>query len=221
MAITISGLTQKVLSLLLVRKVDIDENQKRKAIQELIPTVIDEVLTSHLWDFVMDEATHSGGTIADEANYTFEGNNSDCRDVITVKYDDAENVLEERDTIDMEEWLTDRTHNRVNFWIMDGRVNKFPRIKIIATPSTAGIQIKYRYAKNNVTLSDFPDEFESVLIAGLAAWMVPQYIPRFEKQIDKMIDNFSVSGGGDRPAKVDRYMVMLNNRRSRKYGWGG
>ena len=221
MSITTNGLISKVLSLPLVRAIELGDNEKRDTVQEFIEPVIDEVLTSHLWDFMLDEATFLNGTVKDQANYTLEGNKSDCRDIVTVKYGDAENVLEERDPIDMEEWLTGRTHNTVNFWIMDGRVDKFPRIKIIATPGTANVQIKYRYAKNNVTLNDVPNEFEFVIVSGIASWLIPGYVRLYDRHIKKMISHHAVAGGHDRPALVDRYLVQMNNRRSRKYGYGG
>ena len=210
-------LLNQVLSLPLIVEIKQDETIKRAAAIAAIPSVINEVLTSYTWPFMI--GTSSTTSVANQSQYVLEGANQDARDIINVKYDS--DLLQERNPVDMDEWLDERTLSDIEFWQTDGVVNGFPRIKIMATPDTAGDTIDYRYIKNNLDLEDVPDEFDFVLSRGIASYLHPSYYGVYEKAIKKMIDHFSVSGGGERVAQLDRHLIWLNNRRVNKMGWGG
>ena len=134
MALTQDGLLSQVLSLPLIVDIKQDETIKRSAAIAAIPSVIDEVLTSYTWPF--STGTSSTTSVATQSQYTLEGANQDARDIINVKYNT--DLLQERNQVDMDEWLDERTLSDIEFWQPDGYVNNFPRIKILATPDTTG-----------------------------------------------------------------------------------
>ena len=85
-----------------IRIIDMVAANKRKAIQQLVPVALDEVVVSYDWDFATDVADKD--TVADQAEYTLEGNDDDCRDIINVRYgttSDGFVLLDKKRPVDM------------------------------------------------------------------------------------------------------------------------
>lgn len=202
-----------------IRGLELPSKEKRQIIEDYIEVALNEIVTSYEWDFVTDEA--STVTVKDQAEYTLEGNNSDCRDVLNVRYNTNLDLLLKRSAIDMDEFLHLRTHSTTNMWYPSGRDDGFPQITIVATPGAAGKTIKYRYRRSNVQLSEFPNEFSYVLVSGIAKRLIPDFTPIFSQDLKKMIDHYSGVGGESTPARLDPTAIRRNNERSKLFRYGG
>lgn len=214
------SIVDTVLMLPQIRAIgEVSVDDKRKAAEALFNSVKNDILITYDWPFAIYEATES--TVADQASYLLKGAESDCRDIINVRYGDDDILLDKRRRVDMDEYLDGRTISSVLFWMDDGYLDDYPKIKLVGTPSTAGETIRYRYRPKDVPLTRFPEQFEKAFILGIATGIVPSYNGLFNKALDRLIDNFDVGGGEDDQVKQDYLVVHRNNRRSTKFGWGG
>jgi len=229
--LTESQLIDSVVSLPLLRRFTlpitqggnaIPANEIRSAVSGHLSSAIIEVSTAHEWDFATAEHIHSGGTAANQAEYTLSGASNDARDILGIKYGSAETLLNKMSQADYDIYSWRRSITSVIIWIPYGRVNDFPRIQFKATPEVAAEQIKYRYRRKNISFQQFPEEFQWVLMANIVKRMIPESEPSYINALDQMKDEYS--GGGvweESVAPLDRGRTMLNNRRDRLYGYGG
>lgn len=202
-----------------IRALELTLDQKRDAVQSLFETTLDEIVIAYDWDFSTDTADES--IVADQASYTLKGNSGNCRDIINIRYGSTTSLslLDKRSPIDYDEWITGRSVTTVSIWVPDGRSNGKPKVTIVKTPTDATKILRYRYRRNDIAFSDFPEEFSFVIISGLLKRMLPAYTPVYKKDLDLMIDRYSGGGGEDNPVKQDPLIVHLNNQRARKFGY--
>lgn len=199
-----------------IQEVNVDD--KRKSCESLFESVISDILITYDWPFAIKESTED--SVADQASYQLRGDD-DCRQVINIRFGDDEILLDKRRLVDMDEYSDGRTFSSELFWVEDGFFDGFPKVKIIDTPDASGDAILYRYRAKNIELSSFPDQFEKAFIYGIASAIEPQFLPLFNKSLDRLIDNYSYGGGEDDVMKQDPLVVYRNNRRSEKFGYGG
>ena len=199
----------------------VNAQTKKDVIDEWLQPTIDEISAAWEWDFVLDETTFPGGTTTGTAQYVLKGANTNALEIITIKLGSDENVLKKFHPLDLDEFLHGRSHSSTNIWIPDGRVNSFPRVRIVATPSESSTQIKYRYRKNNISLAEFPDNFSRVVAMGVARNLDENLEGLYQKALDFMIDNYRATQVHERTAQLDPMIVVRNNRRARLIGWNG
>jgi hypothetical protein len=203
-----------------IRIIQLPPEDKQEAIQSYIPIVVDEVsMANENFDFATDVCDYTGGTVLNQADYTLRGNNNDCRAIINIRYGSDYDLLDEMRPVDLDEYLTDRSHTSTTIWVSHGRVDGFPRIKLVAAPTAAAEAIRYRYFKKNIPLTSFPEEFINVIISGVISKMVPEYKAIHLKDLSDMVNRYSPSGGADNPAKQDPETVRRNNSRFDRQGW--
>ena len=202
-------------------KVVVSQQTKKDVIDEWLQPTIDEIAAAYSWDFVLDETTHSGGTVKDEPQYTLKGTASNAMEIVTIKYGSDENVLKKMHPIDMDAFLHKRSHSSTDFWVPDGRVNTFPRVRLVATPGEASTQIKYRYRRNNITLSDLPNNFGRVVAMGIARNLDENLDGLYQDALEFMIDNYTATQVNERVVHLDPHLIDLHNWRSRNHGWSG
>lgn len=193
----------------------IDAGQKRDAVAALFSVALAEVTTAYDWDFAVDEGTTS--TVADQADYTLEGNNSDCRDIINVKI--GTDLLTKMRKVAWDEYIYHRSHTGVTIWIPAERVDGFPTITIIAAPSSADDTITYRYRKTAVGLSSMPDDFAGLIISALTKRLIPDYEQVYRIDLRNTIKRYSFGGGESDRIKQDPRTVVRNNRRANLMGY--
>lgn len=219
---TVEEVRDRLLGLPELLALNLDASAITKSIDVYAPEVVREVATRYDWSFVLETHDHSGGTIASQADYTLLGRNDNARDIINIRYGDTLILLDERTPERQDEWQTQRSAlSGVWIWIPDGRDGKSPKIKLYGTPSTAGETIRYRYRRDNVTLQEWPVDFEFVIISGIASKLFPNRRGIFEDDIRIMIDRYESSGGEDDPVIQDPRIISANNRRALKFGYGG
>lgn len=205
-----------------IRAIDIAPEDKQEAVTAYIPMVVMEVSMAHPdFDFAVDVCDYPGGSVLSQADYVLRGNNRDCRSIINIRYGSSYYLLDQMRPVDVDEFLTNRTHTSTTIWTMVGREDGFPKIKLIDAPSTAGEVIRYRYFKKNIDVSEFPEEFINVIISGVIAKFSPTYRAIHLKDLSDMISYYSPSGGEDNPAKQDPETVRRNNSRYSRMAWLG
>lgn len=180
---------------------------------------INEVVQANDWDFACNETTHSGGTTDGEGQYTLEGANTDAQSIIWIKYSSDEDLLTKMTPNQLARFLHNRTHSITNIWVPDGRVNGFPRVKLVATPGEDSVQIKYRYKMKSVTLTEYPDEYDYVITSGVLKRLLPVYSSIFENDLARMISTYESASGDESPAILDPHLIDSNNRRHTLYGY--
>ena len=202
-------------------KVVVSQQTKKDVIDEWRQPTIDQIAAAYEWDFVLDETTFSGGTTSGTSQYTLKGTASNAMEIVTIKYGSNENVLKKMHPIDIDEFLHKRSHTSTDFWVPDGRVNTFPRVKLVATPSGTSKQIKYRYRRNNITLSDLPNNFGRVVAMGIARNLDENLDGLYQDALEFMIDNYTATQVNERVVHLDPHLIDLHNWRSRNHGWSG
>jgi hypothetical protein len=72
-----------------------------------------------------------------------------------------------------------------------------------------------------VNISEFPENFKFVLIAAVVKRLIPAFDVVFQRDLETMIDHYTMSGGEDQPSALDPVLIARNNERSRMFGYGG
>ncbi len=142
-------------------------------------------------------------------------------EIVNIKYGSDENLLKKMHPIDIDEFLHKRSHSSTDFWVPDGRVNTFPQVRLVATPSESSTQIKYRYRRNNITLGDLPNNFGRVVAMGIARNLDENLDGLYQDALEFMIDNYTATQANERVVHLDPMLVMKNNWRARNIGWNG
>jgi len=206
-----------------IRVIDMVPANKRKAIQQLVPVALDEVVVSYDWDFATDVADET--TVANQAEYTLKGNGNNCRDIINLRYgttSDGFVLLDKMRPVDVDAFVSGRTVTGVGAWTPHGRSSAgFPKVKILNAPSGSTNILRYRYRRKNVNISEFPENFKFVLIGAIVKRLIPAFDVVYQRDLETMIDHYAMSGGEDMPAALDPVLIARNNERSRLFGWGG
>lgn len=207
-----------------IRGIVMKTTLKRTALTRHAARIADEVATRYDWDFVCDAADAT--SVADQADYTLTGNSNDCRDIINIRFKDADSdhfvLLDKYRPVDMDEKLSgvDSSDSGVAAWtIKERNPNGFPVITLVGTPGTSGDTIRYRYRKRNISTSDFPDEFAAVLQYALITKLVPSYAALAERKLQFMVDRYAAPGGDVNPAKLDAQLKLRNRERAGLHGW--
>lgn len=190
----------------------------KKEAADLIPSAVREVATAYPWDFAIKETTID--SVKDQSDYTLRGSDSgDCLDIYNIRYEGSSKPLEFKTPAAMDDILGRRTISTISYWVPSGRSSKFPVVKIVATPSTSGETITYRYYRNNVTLSEIPGVCDYLLEVAVAKRFVSSLEVLYDKVLVKAIGAYDRSGGETDVAVQDSEVVRANNARFKLNGW--
>lgn len=204
-----------------IRIIEMVAANKRRAIQQLVPVALDEVVVSYDWDFATNVADED--TVANQAEYTLRGNNNDCRDIINLRYgttSDGFVLLDKKRPVDMDDFVSNRTLTGIGWWIPFGRASGgFPKVKVFNAPSGSTNVLRYRYRRKDVSISEFPDNFKFVLIGAIVKRLIPAFDVVYRRDLETMIDHYSMAGGEDMPARLDPVVVARNNEIARMHGY--
>ena len=188
-------------------------------IQEHLKSAIFEVALAYDWDFAIKETTTT--TTADESDYTFEGDDTDCLQVADLKYDTGEVLLLEKTHAWVNDYLTRNSLATPKFWIRNGRNGKYPVIRIVAAPTEGSKQLLYRYWRSDIELVMYPELFKSLLVSAIAKHLIPAYVTVFENDLARAISGYTRSAGGVDIAVLDSTITKGNQRRAALHGWRG
>lgn len=193
-----------------------DAAGREKALERHTIDVVDQIASIHDWAFVLavDDDTTDGSS-----EYTLEGANKDCREIINIRFGQTDfELLDKKSAVDMDEWLTGRNPSGTHWWFISGRGSGgFPKITLVDTPA-ADYTIRYRY-RRKVKISDFPDELSELFVLKVAARLLPAYQELFLQELARVISRHEVGGGEDDPARKNYWIMLQNNRRAAKFGY--
>lgn len=184
-----------------VESVGHTRQEVERAVQNLIGPIVDEIIMSHDWDFACDVTTST--SVIGTSEYTLTGKNSDCRDIIGIRYGSGRGyVLEELNVLQTDRREgestagTSDTSNAYGYTLYGRSPDGFPLIQIFDTPTSAET-ITYRYRKNGLNLNNIPDNFGFVVRDFLRAEFDDRYFAKAADRLNEMIDRYKV--GGDSP----------------------
>jgi hypothetical protein len=227
---TLETLSKIVLSLPVVRnltilskdaegkltQVAVPDDQKVEAVNGIIPIAVAEASGRHSFDFTTDVCDDV--TVANQSQYRFTGNNGDCQNVINIRYDTSSTLLEKKNPVVIDQILSGNDETlAVQVWVPRGRVNGFPNIELYGTPTTAGLRLRYRYQRNNITVEDWPEEWASVLTYAVLQYLVPSAAREYEAKLTMMINSYEVGADIDM-AQGDPLTVQRNIERNIRGG---
>jgi hypothetical protein len=203
-----------------LQMVAMDEADKIKAVTAYLPAVIGESCAEHDFNFCCDWTTFPGGTVVNTASYKFVGRDGDCRDIISILYDANELKLTHYYQTDMDTLLSDQTRpDTVSAWVEDSPEDGYPVATLVGTPTESGKQIKYRYRSNGVTVESWPETYITVLIAGVIACFVPEFVAVYDRKINKMIAKYSGSKVTAHPLPINSALSRMNRIRNACHGY--
>lgn len=197
----------------------LNDSDLTSMVREHLESAIFEVALAYDWDFAIKETTTT--TTADESDYTLKGDDNDCLQVADLKYDTGETLLDEKTHAWVNDYLTRNNLATPKFWIRNGRDNKYPVIRIVAAPTEADKQLKYRYWRSGIELVMFPDLFKSLLVSAIAKHLIPAYARVFKDDLERAISGYTRSAGGTDIAVLDPVITKGNQRRANLHGWRG
>ena len=209
---------------------------KKKAVGGAVDMAMAQILLAYDFPFTMDEATETG--VADQATYTLKGNNSDCREVIRIRWGSTSTLLTQYTTKEYYQLTSGRSSvpSTVNLWYVAGVDNGFPEISVDGTPAEDGDTIKYEYRRSQMKVASFPEVWAWVVVAMAEAELFgtsgmastekhfrtadPVLFRRKGKDaLSDMIDDYSRKGGQESPPPISNWWKRQNQRRHRLGGY--
>lgn len=187
-----------------------------------LQAVVDVIATAHDFDFTVDTATES--VVVNQVEYTLEGNDTDCRDVINVRFGDGgsdDPVLDRKDYLEQDRRLgTGETESpdMSSYIVYGASEDGFPKITLNANPTDASKILTYRYRKSKITISNIPDEFKMVTIDGLTSMFIPAFAAAFDVSLNNMVMRHKVGGDDYSTVRRDPKIESGNVRRNGLYG---
>lgn len=193
-----------------------DYQEVERMTRTFLNPVVDEVMTVHDWDFACDEK--SDATVADQAEYTLSGNNGDCQDIINVRYDTDEEVLEKLNVLENDRRKPQKTGYGIYGWTAFGRSDDKSPIIIIHNTPTEAKTFKYRYRKKDLGLGDMPDSFDFVVVDAVCARFDRSLQVFADRSLARMIARYTVGGDEIDMLRINPLIEDGNVRRCSNQG---
>ena len=191
-------------------------NDIESALKDQVDSAVKKVASSYPWDFAMRIAEET--SVTDQANYELEGLKQDCDIIHSVMYGDDDELLTKQTVSETDEMLTRLSVPGCYYWTPIERTGKFPRIRIIDAPSSAGT-ITYRYWRNNVGINEIPAYLEDLLEYALAKKFVPGYNKAYDNELTDAIRGYNRSGRKFTRVNTDPHIMSKTNKRHTLHGW--
>jgi hypothetical protein len=203
-------------------KPDIGEPEVRSFLE----AAVDRVVLAREWDFALsvdDEAI-----VANQSDYVLRGSTNDCRQVYNIRYgsgtaDEGYVLLDKRTKPSIDAYLDSRLVSGVFAWVPMERSGKFPKIRIIDTPTDTAKQLRYRYWVNNLTYDALPDGcgFDLLVMDAVIEELVPEMrqLRIFEQRLRDVVAAYEPSAGEDDPMVLEPYVRARNNQRNTLHGY--
>ena len=191
-----------------------------------IPSIVAEITASYDFPFTYSESTET--VVVGTRDYTLEGEDGDCRDIILIKYGDGSDndvVLDKKSIShqDRREGVTDDDTTddiTIEGYAIIGEEDHHPKIRLSGKPSETGKVLTYRYRKSDIKLTDISDVFRFVVIYGVAASILPSIWGVYDRALNKMISRYTVGGDSYDTVRLDPVIEAGNLRRAGSYGEG-
>lgn len=209
---------------------------KKKAAGSAVDMAMAQILVAHDFPFTMDEATATG--VGNQNTYTLRGNNSDCREVIRIRWGSTSTLLTQYTKKEYYELTSGRSTvpSTVNLWYLVGVDNGFPEISVDGTPAEDGDTITYEYRLSQMNIERFPKIWAWVVVAMAEAELFGTsgmastekhfrtanpvlFTQKGKDALTKMIDDYSRKGGQESPRPDSAWWKYRNRLRNRLNGY--
>lgn len=213
-----------------------DAPEKKKAVEASIDIALNRVLTAFDFPFVVDNA--SGTTEANVADYVLKGNNSNARDIISIRFGSDNNLMDEKSLLEHDDWMSGQstTPSTTGYWVQIGEQQGFPLIHFVGTPS-GETTFNYRYRIKELDIANFPKVWHGVIIALIESELFGSagvassekqfrsanpalFVEIADRRLAQMIDDYSKHGGDvDQNYPTDLRWRKKNRRRNAMFGY--
>lgn len=214
-------------------------DNKRKACESAIKRSLNKICRSY--EFLFAVADKTDQTVVDQANYTCQGNGSQCADVLWVKYDGSRFRLDEKDIQARDIFMEGRTSDltSISFFTPTAIVNGHPEITFYGTPGTV-VNFTYHYRRMGIDAQEFPVLFADNLVDvaidilfgkaqvasqyGHAIFRVSDPLAlahRSKLAIEEMIDNYQRNDDLYPDPPIGYTQRKKNRLRNQRFGYHG
>lgn len=192
---------------------------KRKALMDSGMFPLMRIIHEHDFPFAIRYV--SIVSVADQALYQCSGDDDDCRTVLSVLWDTNEALLIPATP----EWLESKFSNATKptsplYWSLDGEENEFPRIRLVGTPGTAGVTIRYRYVISTYGWETFPEDWGYVAVSALIheVLQLESTAAAFARDLLQMVQRYNLQPGDHLEPTLDRTWAKSNRDRNQLHG---
>lgn len=161
---TVDSIAQIIIGIPEMRAISADKDFWTTTVGEIVQQVIAEIATIYDFDFTLKDYG-SVVSVADLATYKLQGQNSDLRDIVAIRYGtELLNRIRQIDAYEIQE--SGSSLGGTVVWYQSGMIAGFPEITLIDTPATGGTALNVLYRRRNIELGAIPDEFGFVIAQG-------------------------------------------------------
>lgn len=193
----------------------------RVTVPILLPTVLDEIVISYDFDFIMNEYS-TVVTVVGQADYEVQGANRDLRDIVSIRYGADKKVLTKLRPLDADDLLSGgATLGATNAWYQFKLTNDgYPIVTLFDAPGSAGDALHVRYRMKDVPVERFPSSFSWVIAHGVLSYINTGHRLMFERALKKMIKRYKTGGKDINLTQIDPHLVLGHTRRADLTGIG-
>jgi len=194
-------------------------DEVNQMVNDLLPDIVSQIVTSHDWDFTMVESSTT--TVSGTSVYTLRGDNDDARDILNVRYGAGRGyVLERLNTLqtdrregeDTDDGTTSDDGLVYGYTVYGRSDDGKPQIKLYDTPTEAKT-LTYRYRKGGLTVVDLPEEFGRTVMNFMIGQFKAEYLMLAERSLKEIIARYTVGGDEYETVRKDPVIEAGNLRR--------
>ena len=215
---TVDSIAQIIIGIPEMRAISADKDFWITTVGEIAKQVIAEIATIHDFDFTLKDY---GSVVseADLATYKLQGQNSDLRDIVAIRYGtELLSRISQIDAYEIQE--SGSSLGGTVAWYQSGMIADFPEITLIDAPATSGTALNVLYRRRNIELGTVPNEFGFVIAQGVLSWLRPDRRILFERALKRMVKHHKRGGKDIDLVGVDPHVTLTNNKIAGLYGTG-
>jgi hypothetical protein len=205
--------------------IDLDAAELASVLTTDIDIAVGILAVSHEWDFAIGWDTLA--CTADEDEYTLKGPDQECWQVFEIKigtgtdYDDYEPLTKKRPA-DLSDETFIKGVSEVQFWSPIDRDGKFPKVRIVAAPSSADYNLRYGYYRADIGYQEIPSDLFLAPLIVIVRWL---WGMATEMEVQAALK--LAIAKYDKPAQPEENLVILdpdmrarNRERNSRFGYG-
>lgn len=199
-----------------LRDIGGDKNNVTALLEDMVQATVDKIVArSTEFTFAIDTGTKSF-TTGDSNMVELFGNNSDARVIYTVLWGSKNRLLRKYGEFETDASFSGTTITGDQFgWVNRGNgANGYPKIEILGDAVATGDSITYRYLRNDITIQEFPTQWEFVVRDVLLSDARPTAFAFLgRKSLQQMLDFYETPRKGGEVSLPDENIANENLRR--------
>jgi hypothetical protein len=195
--------------------IGIDHSECERLVRIFIERVAQDIVESYDWDF--KHANTTNATVVGQANYTLTGLNDDAYDIINIRFDDTDTVLDQLNTLETDRRAGDKSQSGIYGWNQYERDDQgFPIVTFVNTPDEVR-SFTYRY-RRRFSSNQLDSRFDNVVREGVMAEFTPELSIIYKESLNTLIDAYKVGGDEYETVRMDPNIEAGNIRRGELQG---